>query len=288
MRPLLLVVNPAANGGRTAALEPQVRQVLELGGWKVTVRHTESMDHATTILRECIPGQTVAVLAGDGVLARALAGAYDSGAVIAPLSGGRGNDLVRTLGVPVDPLEAARRLGTSTRAVTIDVGRCNGRFFVGVACIGIGTYANQVANRTPWLRGTSVYLFGVIRALLSYRPAKFTISLDGLTARIKAWNVAVGNSQSIGGGMRICPGASLTDGIFEMTAVQGRPLPLVIPALLRIFDGSHVKMRGVFQKDAREIHVRGDRPLPIYADGEYLDALPAVFTLERDAVRVLV
>lgn len=284
---LLLVVNPAANGGRTAALEPHVRAILEEGGWDVAVRRTTSVENATEILRECSPGQTVAVLAGDGVLARALAGAHESGAVVAPLSGGRGNDLVRTLGIPVDPLEAAHQLNGAAREARIDVGWCNGHFFVGVACIGIGTYANKVANKTPWLRGTAVYVLGVIRALASYRPARFSIALDGNTASVKAWNVAVGNSQSIGGGMRICPGASLTDGILEMTAIEGRALPLVIPALLRIFNGSHVTMRDVHQKDAHEIHVASDRPLPVYADGEYLDHLPATFTVERDAVRLL-
>ncbi|MFT0847766.1 diacylglycerol kinase family protein [Actinomycetaceae bacterium L2_0104] len=288
MRPLLLVVNPAANGGRTATLESPVRRALAENGWDVTVQRTESIDHATDILRECESGQTVAVLAGDGVLARALAGAYESGAVVAPLSGGRGNDLVRTLGIPVDPLVAARRLGPFTSETRIDVGRCNGRFFVGVACIGIGTYANQVANQTPWLRGTAVYILGVIRALLRYRPALFHIRIDGRHGSLRSWNVAIGNSQSIGGGMRICPGASLTDGILEMTAIQGRPIPVVVPALLRIFNGSHVKMRGVFQKEAHRIQVSSDSALPIYADGEHLADLPAVFTVEPEAVSVLV
>ncbi len=287
MPSLLLVVNPASNGGRTVTHLPEVCQALEAGGWDVTVQLTESAPHATDILRACLPGQLVAVLAGDGVLARALEGAYESGAVVAPLSGGRGNDQVRALGIPTDPVEAARRLGIQTREQRIDIGLCNGRFFAGVACVGIAAAANEIANNTRWIRGTAVYLYGVIRSLLTFRPVNLTIIVDGVAGNLRSWNVAIGNSESTGGGLRICRGASFTDGFLEMNALQGRPIPWMIPVLLRVFDGSHVSLPGVFQKSAREIQISGDQPLPVWADGEHIADLPATFTVEPAAVTVL-
>lgn len=287
MPSLLLVVNPAANGGRTLRRVPEIRRALEAGGWDVTVQRTDSAQHATAILRGCERDQIVAVLAGDGVLARALEGAYESGAIVAPLSGGRGNDLVRALGIPCNLLEAARRLGTETREKHIDTGLCNGHFFAGVACIGIAASANEIANKTRWIRSTAVYLYGVIRSLLTFRPANLSITVDGVAGNLRSWNVAIGNSESIGGGLRICRGASFDDGLLEMNALQGRPIPLMIPVLLRILDGSHTTLPGVFQKRAREIHVAADRPLAVWADGEHIADLPATFIVKPRAVSVL-
>lgn len=288
MRRCLLVVNPVAGGGRALKAEPHVRRILEGAGWEVTLQHTRSAEHATEITRACAPGDLVAVLAGDGVLARALQGAYESGAWVAPLSGGRGNDLVRSLGVPVDSMAAARRLVTTARERRIDVGRCNGRFFMGVAAIGIAAVANQIANENTVLKGTAVYVWSVLRALMVFRPARISATLDGVEGTAKAWNIAVANSRSIGGGMRICPYALLDDGALDFNFIRECPIPMVLPALVRIFNGSHLKMREVVEKRAREIRVESDTELAVYADGEFLDVLPAVFTVEPQAVTVVV
>lgn len=286
MSRMLLVVNPAAGGGRAQRKAGAVQAILEEGGWEVTLQFTTSAENATEILSGCFPGQRVAVLAGDGVLARALAGAYRSGAVVAPIPGGRGNDLVRALGIDLDPLVAARNLSTATER-RIDVGRCNGRFFMGVATIGIASLANQIANETTWLRGTAVYVWGVLRALISFSPRPFTITVDGDARDLRSWNLAIGNSSSIGGGMKICPNAALDDGVLDMNIISDAPRRLVIPALTKIFDGSHLAMDQVSELRGETIEIASSGPLAVMADGEYLDSLPARFAVEPEAVRVL-
>lgn len=287
MRRLLLVVNPVAGGGRAREIADSVRRVLTEEGYDVEMTFTTSAEHATTLLAECYPGQRVAVLAGDGVLARALQGAYQSGAVVAPLGGGRGNDLVRALGVNLDPLQAARELAGATEH-SIDLGRCNGRIFFGVATVGIASLANQVANETKFLRGTAVYVWGVLRALISYSPQRFTIEVDGKKHARKAWNISVGNATSIGGGMKICPSAKLDDGVFDLNIIDDAPRRLVVPILTKIFDGKHITMKEVTEQRGETITIANTEPLAIMADGEFLDSLPATFTVERQAVRVLV
>lgn len=287
MAQMLLIVNPVAGGGRALRAEPEVVRTLAQSGWEVTAVHTTSAAHATQLAAGASPGQVVGVLAGDGVLARALEGAYQSGAVVAPLPGGRGNDLIRVLGVPTDPVQAARRLNTQARERAVDVGRCNGRFFMGVAALGIAALANQVANETEWLTGTPVYVWGVLKALATARPVRYTITVDGVTATRSGWNVAVGNGGYLGGRMHVCPGARLDDGLLEFNFIRYAPRFLVAPVLGKIFSGRHVEMPEVTARQAREIRISADRPAAVYADGEYLDSLPATFTVEPAAVRVL-
>ncbi|MDN5558885.1 MAG: diacylglycerol kinase family lipid kinase [Ruaniaceae bacterium] len=287
MTRLLLVVNPAAGGGRAREEAASVQQALEEEGWEVTLQFTISAEHATEILTECFPGQIVAVMAGDGVMARALKGAYDSGAIVAPIPGGRGNDLVRALGVNLDPILAARHLSKATER-RIDVGWCNGRFFMGVATVGIASLANQVANETKFLRGTAVYVWGVLRALTSFSPQAFTLEVDGVARAVRAWNLSVGNGQMIGGGMRICSNAQFDDGLFDVNIIDAAPRWKVVPVLASIFDGKHVEMDEVSEVRGQVVRIEGVEPLAIMADGEYIDSLPAEFSVEPQAVRVLV
>src|SRR5919205_1023571 len=91
--------------------------------------------------------------------------------------GGRGNDLARVLGIPSDPQGAVAVLATGeTRQ--IDVGVANERRFLGVAPCGFDSDANRIANEARLVRGNLVYAYAAIRALIAWRPATFTITLD--------------------------------------------------------------------------------------------------------------
>src|SRR4029077_15567561 len=115
---------------------------------------------------------------------------------------GRGNDLARVLGIPDDPEEAVETLAAGhTRR--IDVGEANGRRFLGIASVGFDSEANRIANETKLLRGTLVYVYGALRALLGWKPVRFTIRVDEERFRFTGYSVSVANNKAYGGGMFI-------------------------------------------------------------------------------------
>ena len=61
----------------------------------------------------------------------------------------------------------------------LDLGEADGRTFIGIASCGFDSVANRIANETRVVRGNLVYTYGALRALASWRPATFTIELDG-------------------------------------------------------------------------------------------------------------
>ena len=106
-RRLLVLVNPAAGGGRGVRRLPEVTAELERLDVEHRVVHTRDISHAGDEAAGAAQvGETVVAVGGDGLL-RPLAGVLrDTGASLAIVPGGRGNDLARVLGIPTDPGES--------------------------------------------------------------------------------------------------------------------------------------------------------------------------------------
>src|SRR5919108_878330 len=135
-RRVSLIVNPHAGGGRAAAALPAVQAALNDRGVAWHAEPTTSLEHARELARAaCAEGEVAVTLSGDGmvgVVAGELPGT-DGGLGVLP--GGRGNDFMRTMGIPHD-VAAACEVIASGRERTIDVGEVDGRPFIGIASCG--------------------------------------------------------------------------------------------------------------------------------------------------------
>jgi YegS/Rv2252/BmrU family lipid kinase len=253
---------------------------------------TRDLEHARTLAGEAArAGETVAVLSGDGMIgavADALRGV--PGAVLGVLPGGRGNDLARVLAISQDPLEACTTIAQGVSRA-LDVGEVNGRAFVGIASVGFDSDANRIANEAPSWLGNLVYVYGALRALIAWRPARFEIELDppGERVSVLAYTVGACNSQAYGGGMRAAPDALLDDGLLDVIALESvSKFEFVTKILPKIFSGKHVQEPGVRVWRAHEISVSADRPFVMYADGDPIGELPVRVRALPGAVEVLV
>src|SRR5690349_1813614 len=126
-RPVRVIVNPSAGGGRAARLLPGVEAALRGHGIVFRVDRTTSIDHARKLARDAREaGEVAAAMGGDG-LAGAVAGELaGSDGVLAVLPGGRGNDFARKLGIGADPA-AAVGLIAAGRERRVDVASVDGR-----------------------------------------------------------------------------------------------------------------------------------------------------------------
>src|SRR4051812_49838299 len=93
-RPIRLIVNPSAGGGRAARLLPAVEMALRSHGFRFRVDRTTSIEHARELARAARDaGELAAAMGGDGLAGAVAGGLQGAGAVMALLPGGRGNDL---------------------------------------------------------------------------------------------------------------------------------------------------------------------------------------------------
>jgi len=286
-RDVCLIVNPRAGAGRAAARLPQVEAALRERGLRFRVERTTSLEHARELGRSARDaGEVAATLGGDG-LAGAVAGELRGGEVpLAVLPGGRGNDFCRKLGIPQDPVAACDIIAAgSVRAV--DVALAGDRSYLGIASAGFDSDVQEIVNGTRLKLGAAVYVYGTLRALGGWRPARWTVTVDGEAAEFSGYSVAVANSGMFGGGMRYVPGASLDDGMLDVVFVAEAPKRHFLASLPKAFKGTHVDDPNFSVRRGREVSFRADRAFAVYADGDPIADLPCTITVAPRALRVL-
>jgi diacylglycerol kinase family enzyme len=190
------------------------------------------------------------------------------------------------LGVPKDPGEAAR-LAVEGEERLLDVANVEGTPFMGIASFGFDSECNRIANDTKLIKGNAVYLYSAIRVLAVWKPAGFTVSVDGERHRFTGYSVAVGNSKVYGGGMYILPQAELDDGKLDVMLVKDSPRRHFLSGVLKTFKARHTDSPYVEFLRGEEIEVSSDRPFAIYADGDPIGATPAILRVERRCLRVI-
>jgi YegS/Rv2252/BmrU family lipid kinase len=284
-----LIVNPAAGGGRAGRALAGVQQELTRLGLEHRAELTRGLDHARELARAAGDAGEVAVAFGGDGLVGAVAGALKYGdGVLGVLPGGRGNDLARTLGISQDPVSACQVLaGGQVRP--LDLGEVDGRTFIGIASCGFDSDANRIANQTRLMRGNLVYAYGALRALITWRPATFTVALDdGVRRTVTGYSVAAANSKAYGGGMRLAPDASLQDGLLDVVIVSHTPKLRFARLLPTVFSGAHVKQPNVEVLRGAVVAISASRPFTMYADGDPIAELPVTVRALPGAVRAIV
>jgi YegS/Rv2252/BmrU family lipid kinase len=285
-RKFAILMNPASAGGKPLRVLPEVKRELGAAGAAHRVIETRDLPHATHAARDAVQnGEVVVALGGDGLVGT-LAGALHGSAALGVLPGGRGNDFARAIGIPLDIPGACRVLLEGVRKA-LDLGEANGRSFACIASMGYDSEANRIANQARLVRGNLVYAYAAIRALMAWKPARFTVRLDGRELRFEGYTVAAANTGYYGGGMHMAPGADPSDGLLEVVFVEQVSKRRFLANLPKVFKGEHVEEDSVSVHRAREVEIAADRPFDVYADGEPITTLPATVRLVRGGLSVI-
>ena len=287
-RRFVLLVNPASGGGRALKALPHVIAELDALGAEHRTVTTRSLQHAAEESeRAAEAGETIAALGGDGLL-RPIAGAISGrDAAVALVPCGRGNDLARVLGIPRDAGRAAR-LAVRGQERRIDVASVDRTPYLGIASLGIDSDANQIANDARLLPGNAVYFYAGVRALAAWRPAAFTVTVDGERHEFSGYSVAVGNSRAYGGGMMLLPHAELDDGKLDVLMIEHySKLRLFRDHMPGVYRGTHLSAPHHILARGEVVEVQSDRQFAVYADGDPIGATPATMRVERQALRVI-
>jgi diacylglycerol kinase family enzyme len=132
-----------------------------------------------------------------------------------------------------------------------------------------------------------VYVYAALRALVAWKPAAFTVTVDGERHEFTGYSVAVGNSKVYGGGMFILPMAELDDGELDVMVSKDCSKIRCLIELPKLFRGAHVGSPFAEFLRGKVIEVSSDRPFVIYADGDPIGATPAIMRVERRCLRVI-
>jgi diacylglycerol kinase (ATP) len=296
-----LLANPTAGRGRAAALVEPVRAALHAAGLDVLLLVGRSAAESVALARAAVADGVSAVVAvgGDGLVhwvVQALAG---TGVPLAVVPAGTGNDFAAVLACPRDVARMAAAVAAG-RYAEIDAGLAvpdappgagaagqpEGRWWTGVLCAGFDSAVNERANQMRWPRGPRRYDLAVFAELSALRPRHLVLTADGRRQEHEVTLVAVGNGPQYGGGMRICPGAQLDDGLFDVTVVGPLSRAELVRLKPRLRTGRHVEHPSVQVIRARNVRLESPNVIA-YADGERLAPLPVTLTCVPSALRVV-
>ncbi|MGL4598160.1 MAG: diacylglycerol/lipid kinase family protein [Bacteroidia bacterium] len=216
---IAFLINPKSGGDRKTDRVALVKSLLspeyesELLIWDKIEKRDELFDRVRN------GGFDVAVaVGGDGTvsqLAEALCGGKTA---LGILPFGSGNGLARHLGVPMKTKEAMRLLEHG-KVVQIDRGRINQYSFFCTAGVGFDAQIGKLFAESE-TRGFMTYASMTIRELRSYKPEKYTITIDGKEIEREAFILAVGNAAQYGNNAWIAPQANVMDGKLHLTILK--------------------------------------------------------------------
>ncbi|MCC9308381.1 diacylglycerol kinase family lipid kinase [Kitasatospora sp. RB6PN24] len=282
------LINPISGGGRAPRVWEPIARALAAQGVPVATELTRSQQHAVeTAAAAARRGDIVIAVGGDGLTRDVAAGVYGTGAAMAVVPGGRGNDLARKLRLPHDPAGLAAMLA---RAVTrkVDVIEAAGHVVLGNVYVGIDSVATEAINNARWLPGLVAYRLAPIGAILRWTAPEFTLTTAEWSKQGRMHMVVVANSGRYGHGLDIVPSADLGSGVLDVLTVADAPRGKVVRFISKAKTGAHVAAEEVAIARTTEITLDADRPVPVHADGDYLCELPVTITVKPAALDLVV
>ena len=265
---LALIINPTSGGGRGLV---RGREALALLSPTFVHHSTSYEDTLEAIERAAANGcDVVAACGGDGLLHAAIQGCLNTNLPLLPIPAGTGNDFARAVGIEAKaPVPNVSKTLVEDR---IDLGRIGSRHFGAILSSGFDAVVNERANEIRWPKGPMRYNVAILQELPRFSPMPFTLHLDGVRLEREAMLVAVANAPSYGGGMKVCPDASMKDGLFDIMILNAVTKPEFLKVFPKVYKGSHVSHPAV--EIHRAAHVLIEAPAIGYADGERMGSLP--------------
>ena len=276
--PTLFILNPTANNGQAARLEPRLQHALRDADAPWAWARTEGPAHAVDLARRAAQegfGRVVA-LGGDGTVHEVLNGLMQTPAARRPALGvvpiGTGNDFAHAVGAPQNPAEAVRwALQAPLRPVDVghvqdDQGRAE--FWGNTFGIGFDAVVTIRSRRVPF-RGFARYLVAVLQTMfLDHHPWAGRLDVDDARQDAEFLMLVLCNGPREGGGFWVAPQARPDDGEFHyllVPAVSRWTMFRLLPAFMRGTQGRFAMLQtGAF----RRLRLQTQQPMPIHLDGE--------------------
>jgi diacylglycerol kinase (ATP) len=285
---VLLAVNTRARRGRDA--RDRALAALRARGHTVVELDTDGAPGSLSqaIVDRAGEGDLVAVGGGDGTLISAIAGLRRTGLPLLALPLGTFNELARTLGIPFD-LEKAAALVDDGVPYRIDVAKANDFDYVNEASIGLSTSVARIQTGTVKRKlGMLAIPVTTLRALRYARPFHVEVELDdGTVRRFRTLQLTVANSYRFGGVVEN-PDAAIDDGRLWLYLIDIKHWWSVLGILASIALHRFPHAPDVVALRGHRFTVRTRRPRRVYADSEPATHTPVTFSVDREAISILV
>ncbi len=296
-RPTLVFVNTAAGGRRGWACALRIQNLFRELRFPAEFLVTKNSEEIQSNVRQAIANKCKLLLAmgGDGTFQGLVNAAFGEDVVLGILPTGGGNDFAVALGLPGDPVIAARAVaGGQPRwvdLVRVNTADGRSRLYVGGGGVGLDAeaarYASGAFRRLP---GRSRYIASALRALAGYVPIEVRIEFsetDLGPIEAKALLADVLNTPTYGAGLRFAPEAQIDDGLLDVVLIEDLSTFGVLALLPRLIFSGELRTSRVRRWRAQRVRLTTRKPTMFHGDGEIIGPTPVEIEVVPRALRVL-
>lgn len=268
----------------------------------------------------------VLVFGGDGTVHRHLSPLVELGLPVLVVPCGSGNDFARALELRSarEALSAWEQFTTGAgnvrvidlgviRPLELQIPRSAGNdnsseeevrstpertrdhvYFCCAGGAGLDAHIARHANRLPrWIRGHGGYVLSLVRALAGFQPvATRVLAGQGSSWCLKSstptFLAVFANTPAYGGGMKIAPRATLEDGLLDVCTVREIDKFKLFCLFPTVYFGRHLNVPEVDYFQAERLRIETEKPLEVYADGEFVCRTPIEVSVEPRILQVII
>lgn len=219
---ILFVVNPVAGKGKSKDMAETIKKICRDNNIEYEMVFTSKPKDATEIARNAAKNgiERIIAVGGDGTVNEVLNGIVGTSCALGIVPSGSGNDFIRTINQSKD-MEKIIIDNCRGNIRAIDVGKCNGRYFVNIAGGGFDALVVEETERVKkYFSGSMAYLVAVLTAFLKFKSVKVKIRVDDIEMEGDMLLTAVANGRYYGGGMLPAPKADIYDGLFDVYFIR--------------------------------------------------------------------
>ena len=272
-----IVINPVSGSGRGAVLGREVAGYFaskKLSYCIITATSAQKLrqnlsEYLDTNGNDC---EGVISVGGDGLAHLVLQLVVPRKVPFTVVAAGTGNDFLRALGWQLDGLTAQLDAVTSRKPTPVDLGLVDSEWFGAILSTGFDSIVNEKANTLRWPKGPMKYNLAIAMELPKFRPLGYQIEIDGQIIETEAMLIAIGNGNSYGGGMKVCPDADMSDGLFDVMVLRPVSKFEFLRVFPKVFTGQHIHHPKVDIYRAAKVSLNAEAVA--YADGERVGGLP--------------
>lgn len=272
MKKLFFVMNPCAGMRKANKVLPDILAQFNRAGYEVTVHITAKQgDARDTACQRAKDMDVIVCCGGDGTFNEVIAGVMASGTdvPVGYIPAGSTNDFASSLGLPADPVEAAKRIVNGTPE-SYDVGSFGGRYFTYVASFGAFTKTSYTTpQNVKNALGHTAYLLGGIQEISQLRNVHLRLELPDETIEDDFLFGAICNSTSVGGILTLdAKQVDMRDGIFEVLLVRSPKDLMEIAECIQAVQKQTYNCKMMTFRTANKITVYADADMAWTLDGE--------------------
>jgi len=213
---------------------------------------------------------------GDGTMSEVAQGlAGRDGVTFGAVAAGTGNDFIHILGFPDRFEEEHWRALFEAATVDMDVGRCNGKYFINGMGLGFDAqvaFENYHMENGGEVRGgnKSKYLWHIVKNILLYHERPMRVTMGGRTEERRSFLNTIANGRRLAGGLQVTPRAVANDGLLDYCSTDPLSLPMRLRELVAVTRHAHVGRPEVHYVQTDRITFEFDTEVPAHLDGELI------------------